>query len=311
MAEPFTTRLAELSRQRSAYVHATVVRAQRPTSAHAGDEAIVTGDGAIEGFVGGDCARESVRAVALDALRDGESVLLRVLPDGAPPYPEVPGARVVVNPCLSGGALEIFLQPVLPAPMIQVIGSTPIAGAVRACAEALGFEVLDADRDQHGRQVVAAIVSTLGGDEAATIRAALDVGTGFVGLVASRRRGQSVLDIVMPTEAERARIRTPVGIEIGARTPAEIALSIMAEVVRAIRVEDLLAPAAGGSSSDRAPVSVIDPICGMTVVVRPETPHLLRNGHDHWFCSPGCRARFADRSLDPRGDRDIALPVAG
>ena len=95
-------------------MHATVVRAQPPTSAHAGDEAILLSDGTIEGFVGGQCAQNSVRKAALGALQAGESVLLRVLPDGDVHFPEAPGACVVVNPCLSGGALEIFLVPQVP-----------------------------------------------------------------------------------------------------------------------------------------------------------------------------------------------------
>ena len=108
-------RAQQLLAARTPFVHATVVRAQPPTSAHPGDEAILLADGTIEGFVGGQCAQNSVRKAALGALQTGESVLLRVLPDGDVHFPEAPGACVVVNPCLSGGSLEIFLTPQLPA----------------------------------------------------------------------------------------------------------------------------------------------------------------------------------------------------
>lgn len=299
MTVRLTTLLNDLLEARVPLVHATVVRAQRPTSAHPGDEAIITADGTMEGFVGGDCARESVRAAALDVLRDGAAVLLRVLPDGAAAFPESPGARVVVNPCLSGGALEIFLEPRLPPPLIRVIGTTPIAEAVGLLAGVLGFSVLgavpgEADSDRAG-EAVAVVVSTLGGDEASSIRAALAAGTGFVGLVASPRRGAGVLAGLELSDAERARVRTPVGLDIGARSAEEIALSIMAEVVRAIRVEGLRAPAAGASAAGVAarPTQVLDPVCGMTVVVVAGTPTLNVNGHDHWFCSVGCRDTFA------------------
>ncbi len=120
-------RAQQLLRTRTPFVHATVVRAAPPTSAHPGDEAILLSDGTIEGFVGGHCAQNSVRKAALGALQTNESVLLRVLPDGDVHFPEAPGACVVVNPCLSGGALEIFLVPQLPAPLVQVFGATPIA----------------------------------------------------------------------------------------------------------------------------------------------------------------------------------------
>src|SRR5689334_24568117 len=98
-------RAAELTLSRLPFVHATVVRAQEPTSARPGDDAVILEDGSIEGFVGGVCAESSVRAAALDALKDGNSMLLRVLPEEAAGFPEAPGALVVVNPCHSGGAI--------------------------------------------------------------------------------------------------------------------------------------------------------------------------------------------------------------
>src|SRR5262245_30217425 len=116
MTQPMAARITELTANRVPFVHATVGRAQYPTSAGAGAQAIVLAVAAVERFVGGRCAVGSVRAAALAALRDGESRLLRVLPEDGPDYPESPGSRVVVNPCLSGGAMEIFLEPTLPAP---------------------------------------------------------------------------------------------------------------------------------------------------------------------------------------------------
>ncbi len=122
-----------------AFVQATVVRAQVPSSARAGDAAIVLEDGSIEGFVGGQCAESSVRSAALNALASGESMLLRVLPVGGPDFPDSPGAQVVVNPCLSGGALEIFLEPMLPPPLVRIVGETPVAEALVALCEVLGY----------------------------------------------------------------------------------------------------------------------------------------------------------------------------
>ena len=98
-------------------------------------------DGTIEGFVGGQCAQNSVRKAALGALQAGESVLLRVLPDGDVHFPEAPGACVVVNPCLSGGSLEIFLTPQLPAPLMRICGATPIADALAQLCAVLGYDV--------------------------------------------------------------------------------------------------------------------------------------------------------------------------
>ncbi|QYG94688.1 XdhC family protein [Iamia sp. SCSIO 61187] len=282
-----SSRVAALVAGRVPFVQATVVRAQCPTSARPGDSAVVLGDGAIEGFVGGQCAEGSVRAAALSVLATGEALLLRILPEGEAPPPEARGAATVVNPCLSGGALEVFLEPRLPAPLLGLVGGSPIAEAVARLGEPLGFAVA---RAQPGDTVpagaIAVVVATHGRDEEGTIRRALGAGIGFVGLVASASRGAAVLDAMELDPAERARVRTPVGLDIGARTAEEIALSIMAEVVRAIRVDGLTPP---DLSSDAPPVEVRDPVCGMTVVVGPDTPHAVVEGAEHWYCGTGCR----------------------
>ena len=188
-------RMAELIAARVPFVHATVVRAQCPTSAHPGDAALVLADGTFEGFVGGQCAEGSVRTASLDVLASGEALLLRVLPEGEEAFPDAPGARTVVNPCLSGGALEIFLEPRLPAPLLAVVGTSPIADAVAALAEPLGFAVTrDGDGPATPEGATAVVVSSHGRFEEESIRAALDAGVGLVGLVASHKRGAAVLD---------------------------------------------------------------------------------------------------------------------
>jgi xanthine dehydrogenase accessory factor len=295
-------RARTLTRQRRPFVHATVVRAQEPTSARAGDAAVILDDGSIEGFVGGQCAESSVRSAALGTLRDGRTLLLRVLPDSSAEFPEAPGALVVVNPCHSGGAIEIFLRPVLPAPVLRVVGSTPIGDAVATLAAFLDFDVVrgtapEPDHDAGGGsadEVTATVVAGLGKGEEAAVRQALDAGAGFIALVASRRRGAAVLDQLGLTAAERARVHTPAGIDIGARTPAEIALSIMAEVVRAVRTAEDAEPATTAAPAGEAgpavvvPQVAIDPICGMTVLIDPAA--IAAQGH--YFCGTGCRTAF-------------------
>nr|WP_246401525.1 XdhC family protein [Jiangella mangrovi] len=276
------------------FVHATVVRAQVPASARAGDDAIILADGSIEGFVGGQCTESSVRVAALGAMRDGESVLLRVLPEGSGEFPETPGARVVVNPCLSGGAMEIFLQPRLPRPLVHVVGQSPIAAALFDLGGPLGFDMRRADGAASGAPT-ALVLASHGGDEPAAIRAALDAGVGWIGLVASPRRGAGVLSELTLDEGERARISTPAGLDIGARTAAEIALSILAEIVQEVRSGRLAVGSTGAPERPlgERPVEAVDPVCGMTVVVGPDTPHLVVDGEDVWFCGPGCRDRYA------------------
>ena len=277
------------------YVQATVVRSQPPTPAHPGDRAVVLPDGTIEGFVGGQCAEESVRAAALDVLATGEPLLLRILPDGAAGFPELSGSRVVVNPCLSGGGLEIFLEPHLPPRRVVVVGDTPLATAVAALGRQLGFsvEAVPALVPERAAGAAAVVVASCGHHEPESLRAALDAGVGFVGLVASRRRGTAVLHAMDLTVEDRGRVRTPVGLDIGARTAPEVAVSIVAELVQAVRREGLARGSWPAAAPDALPAQTVDPVCGMTVVVRPDTPHRAVDGADVWFCSTACRDAYA------------------
>ncbi|WP_306213943.1 XdhC family protein [Actinoplanes sp. RD1] len=268
-------RVAVLTRQRQPFVHATVVRAQQPTSARPGDAAVILADGSLEGFVGGHCAESTVRTAALDTLRDGSTLLLRVLPSAAGGFPEAPGARVVVNPCHSGGAIEIFLRPVLPARVVVVAGASPIAQAVRELAAFLEWEVGDSLGE-----ATAVVVAGLGNDDDKAVRAALDAGVSPIALVASRRRGAALVDELGLSPEERARVHFPAGLDLGARTPQEIALSIMASLIGLPRVA---APA--------LPLTAIDPVCGMTVTVGPDAVV----AGDHYFCCTGCRDAHAAR----------------
>jgi xanthine dehydrogenase accessory factor len=289
-------RVRELSAGRVPFVHATVVRAQVPSSAKAGDDAVVLPDGTIEGFVGGQCAEVSVRTAALGALRDGETVLLRVLPDDSAPFPDSPGAQVVVNTCLSGGALEIFLQPMLPAPLIEVVGSTPVADALVRIADVLEYATARSLPGAAPENASAVVVASHGRDEHEAIRLALEAGVPYIALVASRRRGAAVLDELDLTPEQRARVSTPAGLDIGARTAGEVALSILAEVIEKLRSTDRSTEGRTAGPPPAAlpqPRTEIDPVCGMTVVVMPDTPHLTVDGVEHWFCGPGCRDHYA------------------
>lgn len=135
MTHDLVARGLELRRARAAYVHARVVVAEKPTSAKPGAEAIVLADGTLEGFVGGACAESTVRAQALALLDSGDTLLLRITPEPEEPRP---GSLTVHNPCLSGGTLEIFLEPIIPAPLVVVAGDTPIARALLELVGPLG-----------------------------------------------------------------------------------------------------------------------------------------------------------------------------
>jgi xanthine dehydrogenase accessory factor len=264
------------------FVEATVVRCSSPTSARPGDRAIVLGDGTIEGFVGGSCADSTVRLQALRVLETGEPVLLKILPGEEDGPSGEEGAVVVANPCLSGGALELFLQPRLPAPRLAIAGESPVARALVELAEIAGFRARLGAAAEPGDFGV--VVASLGHGDGEAVRRGLEAGATYVALVASERRGRALLEELRAAgvpEEELARVRTPAGLDIGARTHEEIAVSILAELV-AVRRSPAV-PSAGAAVPP--PREAVDPVCGMTVVLGPDT--VTAGGHA--FCGEGCR----------------------
>jgi xanthine dehydrogenase accessory factor len=295
----------ELRNNGSAFVFATVVRAERPTSAKPGAHAVVHADGTMVGFVGGDCARASVRTQALAALTSGEPLLLRITPDedadGTASQTPRDGELTVHNPCLSGGVLEVFLEPNLPARRIIVHGSSPIAVAFADLARYLGYRVDAASREAFGTQpqpAFAVLVASHGDDEAEPLMVGVRAGIRYVGLVASRRRGPEVLAALDLSDDEKSRIRTPAGIDIGARSPQDVAVSIMAEIIatheratRAAHEGDGGATPSLHAVSEHAPTA-IDVVCGMTVAAVDATLHSDVDGVRYWFCGSGCQRAF-------------------
>jgi len=324
-----TRRASELAAQRVAFVTATVVRAQRPTSARPGDVALVLGDGMIEGFVGGVCAQHSVRVFSLKAIETGEPVLLRILPDAPdesaiaegedviPDHEELSteeGAVTVKNTCLSGGAIEVFLEPVLPAPRVLVVGDAPIAGAIHRLGGELGLEIVAVENGAPDptSDDLAVVVAAHGRDEFHTMRRGLEAGVPYVGFVASHKRGAAVLAEMRDDGVADGLIELvdyPAGLDIGAREPAEVALSILAKIISVRRGERIGATApspdlivhhaAAGSrrpsakaAVKAAPTIAVDPICGMTVAAIPGTPSVEHDGESIYFCCEGCKAKF-------------------
>lgn len=304
MVTDLLARADRLRTERTPYVLATVVRAERPTSAKAGDRALVLSDGTIEGFVGGVCAESTVRLQGLRLLRTGESILLRITPSDTAAdlskadlskadLSDAEGLVVVDNTCLSGGTLEIFLESVLPPVLVHVFGSAPIARALERVGAAVGYDVRltndPAAAVPPGASAV--VVASHGRDEERVLAAALDAGVPYVALVASPRRGAAVLASLGEAGG---RVHSPAGLDIGARTSAEVALSVLAEMV-SLRAVTHPAPEQASPSLDQAgPETAVDPVCGMSVAVAPSSLRLEHEGTTWYFCGPGCRQAFAD-----------------
>ena len=311
MSASFFERVAALQREGQVFAVATVVGRRAPVSAHLGDRAIVFADGRFEGFVGGACSRDIIRQQALAALESRCGRLVSIRPDATGPGN---AEHVIVEmTCASEGAVDVYVEPFVPARRFVVVGATPVAEAVARLARSMDYDVVriveaDEQRDvQPGAESVGAKVAPLerlattlreGGSDLAVVVASqghydeialesiLEYGAPYVGLVASRTRAAAIR---VQLEASGVKgvdaIRNPAGLDLGARTPPEVALSILAEVVQ-------LQPRRVPAEPAPPPAVALDPVCGMRV-----DPATARHGAEvagrrYYFCCPHCRAAF-------------------
>jgi len=306
------------------YAMATVVRVDPPVSTRVGDKAVVTGDGRLEGWVGGACAEPIVVREALAALAEGRPRLVRITPAElaatAIPVPEPePGVVAAVSTCPSGGGLEVFVEPVGVAPRMLVCGRTPVAATLARLAELVGYEVTGlGDADLDGVRADAAgpgdavVVASMGHYDEEALVAVLRTRAGYVGLVGSRRRAATVFDELRRrgvADADLARVASPAGLDLGPSTQEEIAVAVLAELIRERhrRAVPPAAPEGSGEPQGGAPVGKVqtatDPVCGMAVAVAEASLTAEHAGRTFWFCSEHCRAAFL---RDPTGYPDPA-----
>ncbi len=330
MARSIFSRAADLEEAGRPFVVATVVAVARPTSARPGATGIVHPDGTIEGWVGGSCAQPVVVREALHALADGLPRLLRLSKDAPAEGRRADGIVELVMTCHSGGTLEIYVEPHLPAPLLWIAGTTPIAGALATLGAASGWRVSVFDPVAVAEDYPAAervsqetalgrvdpdsspylVVATQGVWDEEALAAGLRRNAAYVGLVASPTRANVVRQWLREetglADERLAALRAPAGMDLGAETAAEIALSILAELilVRRGRADFVASPGpatlaglpAGTAISPILPVVddivLVDPVCGMTVD-RATARHLAEHdGTVYAFCSIGCRTRF-------------------
>jgi xanthine dehydrogenase accessory factor len=259
-ADDIVELISSMKARGEAFALATVVRTVAATAAKAGAKAIILPDGSVsEGWIGGGCARAAVMKAAREALADGQSRLVSVEPPdvlqakGVSAGEEREGVRFVKNMCPSQGTMDIFVEPVLPRPEIVVCGSSPVAVALADLARRLGFALTacaptaeqtafaEADRRIEGYALPVAregtrfvVVSTQGRGDEAALKAALAADADYVAFVGSRRKAESLRAKLSKdgVDPERlARLKAPAGLDLGAITPEEIALSILSEIV--------------------------------------------------------------------------------
>src|SRR6202050_5398780 len=286
--------MGELTRRGQAFALATVVWRQGPSSSQPGSRAIITADGELRGWIGGACAEPVVVREAQRVIAEGTARLLLLgTPDqfgGAVPD----GMTVIPISCQSEGALEIYIEPVLPVPHLVIIGMSPMARTLASLAGALGWRTdlvqgpdFSADSADERSMIV---VATQGHDDEDVLARAVAARPAYLGLVGSRRRGATVLGYLADlgvAQDELDRVRVPAGLDLGKTTHQEIAVAILAELVQ-LRASGAL------KQSKAAPAvaaQATDPVCGMTVATASGQP-VRHDGTDYYFCCAGCRRAF-------------------
>src|SRR5215472_4692692 len=307
---------SELARRGEAFALATVVWRQGPSSSQLGSRAIITADGELHGWIGGACAEPAVVREARQVIADGTPRLLLLGTPGQFGAAVPDGMTVVPISCQSEGALEVYIEPVIPAPQLVIVGRSPMAHTLADLARALGWrtkliaaaDFSSADADERSMVVVA----TQGHGDEEAVEQAVAAHPAYLGLVGSRRRGAAVLGYLaergVPGD-ELDRVHVPAGLDLGHTTHQEIAVAILAELVQ-LRASGALAgaapaataaaPATGttgataaGSTQPAAdPAEATDPVCGMTVPATPASRPLIHDGVTYYFCCPGCRQQF-------------------
>lgn len=280
-------RAAQLLEEGRPYVLATVTWRRGPSSGKGGSKAIIHPDGSVEGWLGGACAKPTVVRQALDALADGQPRLLLIGDDD-----HRHGVTTVAMACASEGAMEVYVEPILTAPEIVIVGNSPMCSHLAGLAEVMGWRTKLVESltgvSVGDRSFV--VIATQGHADEPELVTALATTAGYVGLVASEKRSSSVREWLRDegvTDEQLTRLRAPAGLNLGSTEHEEIAVAILAELVA------LKASGAGAQVVEtQAPETAIDPICDMTVDVATAAFMTEWKGTTYYFCAAGCQKTF-------------------
>jgi xanthine dehydrogenase accessory factor len=303
MSEDLLALAVELRGRGQAFALATVVRCERPTSAKPGARALIRPDGTLTGWVGGACAEPVVIREAQQSLRDGQPRLVSLVGEGGAAPGRTEGLVPYAMTCHSGGTLEIYVEPFLPKPLLVLVGHGPVIETLAVLGRATDFAVTvvasEAVGEEFGRLPLgphaSVVVATHGNADEDALDRVLGAGVGYVSLIASRKRAASVIENLRSrgmAEDRIGQLKAPAGLDIGAVTPEEIAVSILAEIVQSRRAGK---PESRDEDVQHAASAIVhgkDPVCGMLVEVATARHHALAAGRAVYFCCAGCKAAF-------------------
>ena len=313
MFDEFLGRVSALRSQERPFAVAVVVRYEPPVSGKPGDKAIIEADGSIWGWVGGGCVQPLVVREALKAIEEGKPRFVRVTPSG-----DSESEKGIINytmTCHSGGALDVYIEPVLSRPQILIFGRSLVAQTLSRLGHVIGYRVtvVAAGANQEsfpGADLILeeldsvrvpidpgtyVVVSTQGEQDEEALEQALHTNASYVSFVASQIKARKVIDFLAEKGISRdllSRIRAPAGLDLGGLLPEEIAISILAEIVQVRR--NKAAPA----KQDEVPGDALgsaetkDPVCGMTVKKSGAKYISEYRGKAYYFCCAGCKQAF-------------------
>jgi xanthine dehydrogenase accessory factor len=316
MLEQFLAKAQELRKKNEPFAIAVVVRREAPCSGKSGDKAIINKYGEIFGWVGGGCVKSIVIKEAEDAMRSGEARLIKIGKSASPIKQQ--GIMEYKMTCLSEGAVDIFLEPVLPTPHLVIIGKGAIAKALVKLGKVSGYRITaianDAKPDtfegvdelitQLNFQQVktntysSIVVATQGEDDEKALELALKQQHAYIGFVASKKKRTGVFEYLLQSGVEQSKIdeiKSPAGIDINAKKPEEVAISILAEI---IQLKNNSPAAAGFTQFDETraeagkPKFYINPVCGVPIDVNSPKHTIEYNGEKVYFCCDGCKIKF-------------------
>ena len=307
---------AELSRQRQTFLTATVVWARGPSSGKRGSAAIIQPDGTVTGWIGGACAEPVVIREAREAMADGKPRLLFLGTEEDIAAAARPDVTTVPISCTSEGALEVYLEPMLPQPYLVIVGRSPAVSTLTKLATALDWRVTVVDdggsKDDYSsadtvltRMVMppdvdstsAVVIATQGHYDEPALEAALQTDAGYIGLVASKKRAETVVGYLRDrgmADDQLGRVVAPAGVDLGHVSHREIGVAILADLIQRKAAGEL-----GGSFEPAdQPHTAIDPVCHMEVELATARWIGEHDGETYYFCSPGCKASFEKTPAD-------------
>ncbi|GAA4408478.1 XdhC family protein [Nibrella viscosa] len=311
MLDEFLDQYTRRRRQNELFATATVVWREAPSSGQVGNRAIISSNGEIWGWVGGGCSKGIVLKEAAAAMQDGTARLVRIRPDAE----ETQQAGVIdyKMTCQSGGSIDIFIEPVMPQTHLVIMGKSAIAKALATMAKLLDYRVTVMAMGVNEADFVGVddvkmafsfgkipvnrhtfvVVATQGEQDEMALKAALKVSLPYLAFVASRRKRDSVFAYLRAagvSDSELDTVKAPAGFDIKARTPAEVAISILAEVIQTVRTEQTQpAPPQNLPAEERF---YNNPVCGVPVDKTAPKHIVTYKGENVYFCCDGCKVKF-------------------